>query len=325
MDSLRADSVRAVVLTYGSGAEHEPLLASLLAEGMAPERILVVHNPAQPGEPDPATPPGCELLRASHNLGYAGGVNLGIERQLQRDCELLLLLTHDARLRQGALAELIAAAQAHPDFGLLGPALVFTGTGDAFSFGGITRSNGTMTHRTERPATVGGVAACDWVDGGTMLIRADALKRVGGFDERLWSYCEEAELCLRLTRAGYRVGVLVDALADQSPGGPKRPGPWSYLLTRNGAAYAQRAAGLRGLSFVSARAVLAVLYELIRVLAHRLRLRKGSAAEPWALAAGTARGLFDFYRRRWGPPPRLPGSGDVGNLAPPEKGTADAG
>lgn len=325
MVALRAASVRAVVLTYGAGAEHEPLLASLIAAGMPAERILVVHNPAEPGEPDPVMSPGCELLRASHNLGYAAGMNLGIERQLGRDCELLLLLTHDARLRAGALDALVDAACAHPELGMLGPALVSAGTDTPFSYGGLTRANGTMTHRTERPPGEGGIAACDWIDGGTMLVRATALARTGGFDERLWSYCEEADLCLRVKRAGFGVGVLLGALAEQAPGGPKRPGPWAYLMTRNGAAYAWRAARLYGLAYFTARAVFWLLFELARAAARGLRLRHGQAAEPWAFAAGTGRGLLDFYRRRWGPPPPLPGSGDVGNLAPPEKEQANAG
>lgn len=320
MDALSHASLGAVVLTYGSGGEHERLLASLQVEGMAAEGVLVVHNPAVAGEPDPALPAGCELLRASHNLGYAAGMNLGIERQLGRGCELLLLLTHDARLRPGALGRLLAAAATRPRYGLLGPALVFAGGEAPFSYGGLTRANGTMTHRTEPPVAEDGIAACDWVDGGTILFRAEALREVGGFDERFWSYCEEAELCLRFARAGYGVGVVVAAVAEQSPGGTQRFGPWSYLMTRNGAAYAWRAARLRGVAFFTARAVLLALYELIRVLAHRLRLRRGSVAEPWALAVGTARGLLDFYRRRWGPPPRLPGAGDVGNVEPPGEG-----
>jgi glycosyltransferase involved in cell wall biosynthesis/GT2 family glycosyltransferase len=311
-----------VVLTYGTGAEHEPLLASLLVEGMAPERILIVHNPAAPGEPDPTLPPGCELLRASHNLGYAGGMNLGIERQLDRGCELLLLLTHDARLREGALAALIGAAEAQPEYGALGPALVFAGSEDPFSFGGITRANGTMAHRSKRPSETSGIATCDWIDGGTMLIRAGALAQTGGFDERFWSYCEEAELCLRISRAGFRVGVLLDAVADQSPGGPKRPGPWAYLLTRNGTAYAHRAVGLRGLAFLNGRAALSVAWELTRALSRALHLRPGPAGDPWAVAVGISRGTLDFYRRRWGPPPRLPGAGDVGNLEAPASAPA---
>jgi GT2 family glycosyltransferase len=315
--------LRAVVLSYGGGGEHEPLLASLAAEGMAPERVLVVHNPAAPGEPDPAVPSGCELLRASHNLGYAAGMNLGIESQLERGCELLLLLTHDARLRPGALAALLAAAETHAGFGVLGPALVFAGSERPFSYGGLTCFAGGMAHRTERPAAEGGVAACDWVDGGTILLRTALLRQVGRFDARFWSYCEEAELCLRATRAGYRVGVVVEAIADQAPGGSSRPGAWAYLMTRNGTAYAWRAAGPLGLGRAVAAAAGEVLLELARVAARGLRLRRGSAAEPWALAAGTARGLLDFCRRRWGPPPRLPGSGDVRNVEPPGEGAGD--
>lgn len=312
------------MLTYGVSAVHEPLLDSLLGEGISPGQILVVHNPAVPGEPDPAVPPGCEVLRASHNLGYAGGMNLGIERGLSRECDLLLLLTHDARLRAGALSTLLAAAAAHPQFGVLGPGLVFAGTETPFSFGGRTRSNGSTTHLTEGLVVEDGIAACDWVDGGTLLIRAQALAGTGGFDERFWSYCEEADLCLRISRAGFRVGVVPGALADQMPGGANRPGPWAYLMTRNGAAYAYRAAGLRGAAFITIRAGYEACGELARAAVRGLRLRRGSVEDPWAAAVGTLRGAADFYRGRWGPPPPLPGAGDVSNVAAPEPGPAPA-
>jgi N-acetylglucosaminyl-diphospho-decaprenol L-rhamnosyltransferase len=312
--------LRVVVLTYGTSGVHEPLLDSLLGQGVAAEQVLVVHNPALPGEPDPAVPAGCEVLRATHNLGYAAGMNLGIERQLSRGCELLLVLTHDARLRPGALATLLAAAAAHPEFGVLGPALVFAGTETPFSFGGRTRSNGSTTHLSEPREVEDGIAPCDWVDGGTMLIRAEALAATGGYDERFWSYCEEADLCLRVGRAGFRVGVVPGALGDQMPGGTNRPGPWAYLMTRNGAAYAYRAVGVRGAAFITVRALYEALEELARAAIRLTPLRSGSVAEPWAAAVGTLRGTADFYRRRWGPPPSLPGAGDVTNVAPPPAG-----
>jgi N-acetylglucosaminyl-diphospho-decaprenol L-rhamnosyltransferase len=311
-----------VVLTYGTSAVHEPLLETLLAQGVDPEQVVVVHNPAAPGEPDPVVPRGGELVRASHNLGYAAGMNLGIERQRGRGCDLLLLLTHDARLRPGALAALLAAAEAHPELGVLAPALVFAGTDTPFSFGGRTRPNGSTTHLSEPRAVRDGVAPCDWVDGGTMLIRADALARTGGFDERFWSYCEEADLCLRVRRAGFGVGVVPAALGDQMPGGTNRPGPWTYLMTRNGAAYARRAVGPRGAAFITVRALYEAFLELTRAAVRLTSLRDGSVADPWAEAVGTLRGLADFYLRRWGPPPSLPGAGDVTNVTPPGAGGA---
>jgi GT2 family glycosyltransferase len=311
------DELLVVILVYGTGGEYEPLLDALLREGVPPGRIAIVHNPAEPGEPAPAVGDGCEVIEADRNLGYAAGMNLGIERQQGRDGDLLLLLTHDARLRAGALAGLVEAARRNPEYGVLGPALMWAGTDTPFSLGGITRANGTVAHLRHLPDGAGEIAACDWVDGGTMLLRTELLRRVGGFDERFWAYCEDADLCLRACRAGFPAGVVRAAEADQAPGGTKRPGPWAYLTTRNGAAYAHRARGLRGLSFFSARALLIVAENLARALARLGRLRRGPPADPWAVAVGTGRGLLDLARGRWGPPPRLPGAGDLRNVAGP--------
>lgn len=311
---MNADGVGVVVLTYGSGREHEPLIDGLLGDGMPPERILVVHNPATADEPAPALPAGVEVMRAERNLGYAGGMNLGVERRLAAGDELVVLLTHDARLRPGALAALVDAARRLPGYGVLAPVLVRGGTGEPFSFGGISRRNGTVAHVRTAPEAVDGVFACDWVDGGTMVLRRDLLERVGGFDERFWGYCEESELCLRARRAGSGVGVVLDAVAEQEPGGMSRPGAWSYLQARNGIEYARRAAGIRGIVAALGQALRTVTVSAVRVGLRAARLRPGGPAEPWQLLAGSSLGVLDFARRRWGPPPRaVPGLGDVSN------------
>jgi N-acetylglucosaminyl-diphospho-decaprenol L-rhamnosyltransferase len=315
---VSAGDVGAVVLTYGTSAVHRRLIGSLLEQGLPAAMILVVHNPSRPGEPDPELPPGCELVRCERNGGYTAGMNRGLEHWRRRgDCPpLLLLATHDAGLREGALEALLGAARERPEFGVLAPVLMEAGTEEPFSFGGESDAHGVTSHRKRLPpATDGGIARCDWVDGGTMLLRVDAIERVGDFDERFWSYCEESDLCLRVRRAGLGVGVVLGAVADQEPGGDKRLGAWSYLLTRNGAEYARRAAGAKGGSHAVARAVASVAFNLLRTAVRPVRKRPGGVREPWTLAVGTAWGTFDFLRRRWGPPPlRLPGMGDVGNV-----------
>lgn len=45
----------------------------------------------------------------------------------------------------------------------------------------------------------------DWVAGMFMLFRSGAYAKVGGFDERYFMYCEDADICTRLWRARYKV------------------------------------------------------------------------------------------------------------------------
>lgn len=47
--------------------------------------------------------------------------------------------------------------------------------------------------------------APDWVAGMFMLFKSEAYAKVGGFDERYFMYCEDADICTRLWKAGYKV------------------------------------------------------------------------------------------------------------------------
>lgn len=302
------------VLAYGGGGEFRALIESLAAEGVPASAIVLVHNQAAPGEAPPSAPDGVEVLATGANPGYAGGMNAGVRRQLERGAEQILVLTHDARLRPGALAALRGALAAEPGYGILGPALVLPDTDVPYSFGGVTDANGANSHRKALPPGAGEVLESDWVDGGTMLVRRAVFERVGEFDERFWGYCEEADLCLRARRAGFAVGVVPAARADQDSGMGKRIGAWAYLITRNGIEYAGRAEGARGLAASTLRALWLVALNLARAGLRAAHLRRGGTAEPWALAVGTWRGVVDRYRGRWGAPPAdLPGIGDVGN------------
>jgi N-acetylglucosaminyl-diphospho-decaprenol L-rhamnosyltransferase len=310
-----------VILAYGDGGEYLSVLRAVLEQGVDSEQVLVIHNPSRPGERPPRAPVGCEVLSASHNLGYAAAMNRGIRRQLENRSEFVLLLTHDACLHAGALARLVGAARSSAEYGVLGPSLVFAGSNRPFSFGGTVGLGGGLGHRRQRPPDNGGIAACEWIDGGTMLIAADAL-REREFDERFWGYCEDADLCFRVQRAGFGVGVVLDAIAEQAPGGAKRPGPWAYLLARNGLAFAWRSKGFRGLLGGGLHAVALIASELARTAARLTPLRPGSPADTWAVAVGTLWGIVDFLRHRWGPPPtRLPGGSDMKNLTPPDAET----
>lgn len=57
-----------------------------------------------------------------------------------------------------------------------------------------------------------GLVRPDWVGGMFMLVRSDAFRRVGGFDERYFMYYEDVDLCARLHTAGF--GIALDPAAS---------------------------------------------------------------------------------------------------------------
>ncbi len=307
-----APDIGIVVLAYGMETVYAPLVASVLEQGAAAESIVIVHNSTTPDGPVVSPPvPGVHVIHHGRNLGYAGGMNAGIRHQLGRGVRNVLLLTHEVRLRDGALAALREAASAAPRFGILGPALRFPDSERVFSFGGRRTRSGATAHIMEATgATSDGIVGCDWIDGAAMLIRADALQRVGLMDDRFFMYFEEADLCLRVQRAGWEIGVVVAAIAEQASGAARRPGAFSYLMSRNGTEYARRVGGVYGVACALRRA-LSESGGHVGCVARRRTPAEQRAASRATLEAIWL-GMLDFARRRWGPPPaRLTGLGDV--------------
>ena len=61
------------------------------------------------------------LVRSSENLGFSRPNNEGMKYALEHGYDYVYLLNQDAWLEPGALAKLVAAAEAHPEYGLLSP------------------------------------------------------------------------------------------------------------------------------------------------------------------------------------------------------------
>jgi len=120
-----------------------------------------------------------------------------------------------------ALGEMVRFLDATPGTGVAGARLVH-GDGSfqhsAFAFPGLlqiffdfcplhprlleSRLNGRYPRRLYQ---AGRPFAVDHPLGAALMIRAQALAQVGGFDERFFMYCEEVDLCLRVKKAGWGV------------------------------------------------------------------------------------------------------------------------
>ena len=64
----------------------------------------------------------------------------------------------------------------------------------------------------------GRAAGRNWFTAACVLVRTAAFKEVGGFDERFFMYFEDVDLCVRLERAGWRLGEERRAVAHHAGG-----------------------------------------------------------------------------------------------------------
>lgn len=308
------DGLGAVILGYGRGAKEQvaSLVANLLHQGVDQAAITVVRNPS--GDDIPLDL-DVQAIAPERNLGYAGGMNLGIREQQKRGMRMVLLLTMDAHLDDGAVARMFAAAEGAPRFGVLGPELRWSAAGrmPAHTSWGVRWSpTGAVEHVLDRPQDTegNGVVACDAVDGSVVLVRADMLGDTGLLDDRFFMYYEETEFCLRAKRAGWRVGIVLGATAEQASGESRRPGAFNYLMARNGLEFSRLVAGRRGIAAAISRYVA----QSWRLLKMRFSPKSDPPRQRYAMDSlgGLWHGVAAYFRRRWGPPPSdLPGIGDI--------------
>jgi N-acetylglucosaminyl-diphospho-decaprenol L-rhamnosyltransferase len=288
-----------VILSYGHDEEFAPLVDDLLTHHqLRRDQITIVHNPFGPDDDwTPSVPDGVHLLALEDNRGYAGGLNAALRSS--SDARWRLLLTHDARLGDGAVAAMLRAAGRDPRIGIVGPRLTLE-DGTTWSTGVKVVSGRARHVSTARGDTE--VAERDAIDGTIMLVASEMVRTIGGFDERFFMYWEETDFCLRARRAGWRVVVAEDAVAVTRPGSSRRHAVHAYLLTRNGLAFGwsdARSIGVAGQLIEAGCRCFNSLPHPIRAHWHDLSL--------WRITAdrviGTALGLRDFLRRRWGKPP----------------------
>jgi GT2 family glycosyltransferase len=308
-----AEDLGVVVLCHGPDAQEHvrPLVLELIAQGAAPSNVTIVRNSSASDGPFEAPAAGITVIKPGRNLGYAGGMNLGICDQQEKGRALILLLTMDVRLDRGAVTRLRAAAERDSEYGIFGPELRWTGT-DRKTWGARWDHVGKVDHVLTLPADydADGIVESDSIDGAVVLVRAKVIEDIGPLHDHLFMYYEETEFCLRAKRAGWRVGVVLGAVAEQSSGETRRPGAFNYLMARNGLEFARLVAGWRGVVATLWRDVVQS-WRLLKMRfspksdARRRRFATVSLAALWL-------GVLAFIRRRWGPPPSdLPGSGDM--------------
>ncbi len=138
------------------------------------------------------------------NSGYSRGHN---ENCVHASADYILIVNPDLVLDEHAVSRLVAHMDQHPEVGIAGPRVSEGEPARLFPPRRFYPGEGMIPlergfRRTDNA----------WVNGCCMIARRSVFESVGGFDEDFFLYQAESDLCLRMRRAGHKVGYCDDAV-----------------------------------------------------------------------------------------------------------------
>lgn len=214
---MTAPSADVVVVAYHPGGTLRTFLDSVKGAARVATITVVDNAPADEVAPAEAKRAKATYVHTGRNAGYGAGANAGAA---SGRAEWVVVSNADIVVGEGAIAALVAAGEADPSIGVLGPKVLETdgsvypsarplpglilGAGHAI-FGRVWPGNPwtrryrvELAHRSES-LDVG------WLSGSFLVVRRSAWDAVGGFDEGFFMFFEDVDLCRRIGAAGWRV------------------------------------------------------------------------------------------------------------------------
>lgn len=186
-----------IIIPVWNGASDLPdcLNALYAHSGNELEEVICVDNASEDGSATLISKhyPDVRLVQQPVNLGFAGGVNAGIERA---QGDVFVLLNQDTVVNPGWLEALIGVFEDRPEFGIAGCTIVNPDGTVHHAGAKITRPDAYGEHLLDigdsQPRRV------EYVTGAAFAVRRETWDTVGQFDEGYYPvYYEESDYCYR--------------------------------------------------------------------------------------------------------------------------------
>lgn len=200
-------------------------LDSLAAQSIE-ATILVVENGSRDGSQQFLVKkyPDVTVLIQENNLGFAGGVNVGIRYAMDQGYEFVALFNNDAVADKDWLKQLLNRMDAQ-QVGITTCTFMsidkkhLDSTGDQFTNWGLPYPRGrgeTSAEKYKNQTDIFGAS------GGASLYRVSMLKEIGLFDEDFFAYYEDVDISFRAQLAGWKVKYVPEAIAYHDTGSTSR-------------------------------------------------------------------------------------------------------
>ena len=236
--------------------------------------------------------PQVKTIRSDKNLGFAGGNNMGIK---EAKGKFLFLINNDTIFREFNIQALIDRAESSPNIGMVCPKICFAWDNNPIQFAGytplskITIRNQAIGYGEEDMGQHNTPHPTPYAHGAAMLIKREAMEKVGLMPESYFLYYEELDWSMMFTHAGYEIwyepACTIFHKESQSTGqsSPLR----TYYITRNRLLLVKR--NWHGLNKWLAYCYLTCIVAPRDIIKY---LIKGK----WNLSLAVCKGIFSFFR-----------------------------
>ena len=229
-----------VILSYNGSKWIRRCLSSLQAATAPSPAVLVVdnHSSDDTAQIIRAEFPQVTLIEAERNLGFAAGVNLGIQHALKQGGDFVFLLNQDTHIHPDCVRHLTAIAQEAGPMGIFScMELNYEGSAiDECTRAKITEHLPELVNDLwfQRPKTSYLISVAY---GNAILIHRRVFERIGLFDELFFMYVEDMDFSYRASRAGIPIWLVPEAIVYHQSTSSKERGhrdSFSANLNRRG-------------------------------------------------------------------------------------------
>lgn len=172
--------------------------------------VIVIDNASKKDEASIIAQryPQVKTIRSDKNLGFAGGNNLGIKASKG---QYILLINNDTLFKKFNVEALIGRLESSPQIGIVCPKIRFAWGNNPIQFAGytplskITVRNKSIGYGEEDHGQYDIAHPTPYAHGAAMLIKREALEKVGLMPECYFLYYEEIDWSMMFIRTGYQI------------------------------------------------------------------------------------------------------------------------
>ena len=182
--------------------------------------------------------PQVKTIRSDKNLGFAGGNNIGIKAAKGK---YIFLVNNDTYFKDFNIKPLIERSESSPTIGIICPKICFAWGNNPIQYAGytplskVTVRNHAIGYGEENNGQYNTAHPTPYAHGAAMLIKREAIDKVGLMPECYFLYYEELDWSIMFARGGYEIwyepACTIYHKESQSTGqdSPLR----TYYITRN--------------------------------------------------------------------------------------------